>query len=787
MSMTREEKIKLLQEKIASFKDEDFGEMLNSKETVKEKPEHIPPKGVHPRLYFTKNKIEEIKNNLTHQENKYAYEKYIELSECECDGEVTDFTDTNSMSHMRIIDSNILTCLNTKAFRYAITGDELYGYEAVAGVLTYLKTFDLSQMPIGMAHYSTMRIMEKIACIYDWCYDLLREEDKYHIACGVTGKCYQYLEYPDFPPTGGSLMVGHMSGAIFLVAWAAVGIALYDEYPDYYDITQLVVQRDLVPTQNFFMSSGENPQGSAYGPARENSLLYGDVIFSAMYDNKKHLFDRDTFEQTCLTFLHMIRPDGEMMRIGDEYNEGTRYASLCLTTFWGAYLYENPVLKGFAKKVLNNFSTFYTMSFTPVHQLIFNKPSLKAAPLSDLPLVQYIGSPMGSMYARTSWTDKDAVMTYMKIGEAYSANHEHKDAGNFQIFHKGILASKSGHYGLYHHPIDLAYNKQTVACNSILVFNPNIKHTPKWPYCGGQRTDDEVSEEALDYIEWKNGDAFKWGKVLYHDYKLENGELKYSCLCGDITGAYDKETVEEVKRYMFSLHTGRDDHPLAFFVFDRITSKDESYKKTMLLHTQARPMITTTPKEKKPCGMITNLSSRLYIQSLGTKVKYATIGGEGQQFQANRINYERTKINGEDFVFNFNVEEGWGRIEITPEKKAKTDCMLTVMYIGPDVDYSPKLVFGDSNILPFKEAVEIKGEGYLGGAILNNAVIFPENGNGFEKELSFTVPADVKHCYVLGLKGGKWSINGIETEVEKESGIAEFETVSKEITLKYIG
>ena len=198
-------------------------------------------------------------------------------------------------------------------------------------------------------------------------------------------------------------------------------------------------------------------------------------------------------------------------------------------------------------------------------------------------------------------------------------------------------------------------------------------------------------------------------------------------------------------------------------------------------------MITTTPKEKKPCGMITNLSSRLYIQSLGTKVKYATIGGEGQQFQANRINYERTKINGEDFVFNFNVEEGWGRIEITPEKKAKTDCMLTVMYIGPDVDYSPKLVFGDSNILPFKEAVEIKGEGYLGGAILNNAVIFPENGNGFETEFSFTVPEDVKKCYVLGLKGGKWSINGIESYVEKESGIAGFEVSSKDITLKYIG
>jgi hypothetical protein len=113
--------------------------------------------------------------------------------------------------------------------------------------------------------------------------------------------------------------------------------------------------------------------------------------------------------------------------------------------------------------------------------------------------------------------------------------------------------------------------------------------------------------------------------------------------------------------------------------------------------------------------------------------------------------------------------------------------MLTVMYISPDIDYAPNLVLGDSSVLTFKNLVEIKGEGYLGGAILNNAVIFPENGNGFETELSFEIPEKVKKCYVLGLKGGKWNINGKEYEVNAESGIAEFEVTSKEAVLKYIG
>jgi heparin/heparan-sulfate lyase len=593
------------------------------------------------------------------------------------------------------------------------------------------------------------------------------------------------MEYPDFPPTGGGVMVGHMSGSIFLIAWASMGIAIYDEYPEYYDLIENIILDKLVPSQNFMISSGEHPQGSAYGIERINSLLYGDMIFSSMFDNEIHLFDKESFNQACRTFLHMMRPDGELLRIGDEFNEGTRYAGLGKTCFFGSYLYDDPILKGFAKKELLEYSKFYVMGLTPIMILIFNKTDITPAPISDLPLVQYNGYPMGSMYARTSWTDKDAIMTYMKIGECYSGNHEHRDAGNFQIYHKGILASKSGNYTLYGNELDRHYNKQTISCNSILVFDPDRKDTEKWVYSGGHRIDDDYSEEVMDAEDWKTKPSFNIGKVLYHDYKLENGELKYSCLCGDITKAYYEDSVSEVKRYMFSLNTGRADHPLAFFVFDRVTAVKEHFEKKVLLHMQTLPMVIDLPNGKK-CAMITNLDSRLYIQSAGSEVNYNLIGGENNNFNVKGVNYEKGRMrdNGLPFTFEFNCEEGWGRIEITPKKPAKTDCMLTVMYLAPDVDYAPKLVFGDSNVLPFRELVEIKGEGYLGGAILNNAVIFPENGDGFGDELSFSVPEDVKKCYVIGLKGGKWNINGKEYEVKEESGIAEFEVTSTDIKLK---
>ena len=317
------------------------------------------------------------------------------------------------------------------------------------------------------------------------------------------------------------------------------------------------------------------------------------------------------------------------------------------------------------------------------------------------------------------------------------------------------------------------------------MFNPNVKNTPKWPYCGGQRIDVPMNAEIMDAEDWQSKPSFTAGQVLYHDYKLEDGKLRYSCLCGDITGAYDEETVSEAKRYMFSLITGRDDHPLVFMTFDRVTSLSASYKKSLLLHMRARPFVSETPSGKK-CAVITNLSSRLYVQSIGDEVGYNLVGGEGNQFVANGISYQKTRFQGEPFVFDYNVEEGWGRIEISPKKPEKTNCMLTVMYIAPDLDYSPKLVFGDSNVLPFREALEIKSEGVLGAAILGNAVVFPENGDGFNCQVKFTIPAEakVKKCYVVGLENGKWQLpDGKTVEICDNAGVAEFDVTDTEITL----
>ena len=787
-AINKNERIRQLKEKISLFQDSDFGEPISV-----QNPQHIPeikPPKAHPRLFVTPKRLEEIRANLHAEENKYAYEKYLQLSDSDCDGVVHDHLDENSSSHYRIIDADIITCIEAKAFRYLLTQDELYGYEAIAALKSYLKTFDLSHIPAGIAHYTALREMPFIASVYDWCYDLLTDKDKYHIISAATSKLPKYFEFPSFPPSGGSIIVGHMSGALNLTVWYSLGIAIYDEYPEIYNVIADINYNKVIPAQNYYLESGQHSQGSAYGPERHISLVEAEGIFTAMFDGERHLFT-EKLEDVCVSFLHMLRPDGEMLRIGDEFNEGTRYAGLPVLAFRAGNMYGNPVLKGFAKKILNNFSTFFALKLTPVSFLIKNNPEVPCADLSDLPLVNYNGSPCGSMIARSSWTDPDAIMTYMKIGESYSANHEHKDAGNFQIYHKGILASKSGHYGLYGSPLDLAYNKQTIAANSLLIYNPNMQDNGKWIYSGGQRISDEANEEPLNLEVWKSKSTYAQGKVLYHGYKTcedkEGEKLCYSYLSGDITNAYDPETVSEVKRHMFSFMTGRDDHPMVFVVFDRITSMDKSYKKTFLLHMQTRPLIWNTPSGK-PCAVISNLSSRLYVQSLITDMDYEMIGGPGNEYNVKGINYSEDLYKGQPLLYTYNSEGGWGRLEISPAAPAETDLLLTVMYPAADTDYSPKLVFGDYNTLPFHEAVEIKNDTLIGAAILNTAVIFPKNGTCFEDQVSFTLPenAAVKKCYVNCLKGGKWQLSdGRIVTVEAENGMAEFDVIDTlDITLQ---
>lgn len=73
-----------------------------------------------------------------------------------------------------------------------------------------------------------------------------------------------------------------------------------------------------------------------------------------------------------------------------------------------------------------------------IFEVLWRDTTLQSKSIRTLSLSRYFGSPFGWMVARTGW-DENAVIAEMKINEYNFVNHQHLDAGAFQVYHKGAL------------------------------------------------------------------------------------------------------------------------------------------------------------------------------------------------------------------------------------------------------------------------------------------------------------------------------------------------------------
>ena len=237
---------------------------------------------------------------------------------------------------------------------------------------------------------------------------------------------------------------------------------------------------------------------------------------------------------------------------------------------------------------------------------------------------------------------------------------------------------------------------------------------------------------------------------------------------------------------MISLATDNKVNPMVFVIFDKVTSVDENYKKTLLFHTQNEPLITEI--DKKPCSVVTNLMSRLYIQSLLTDVTHEFVGGKGKEFLVNGENcspYFDERVEG--VKSEYNTEYGLGRIEISPKTPSKENSFITVMYVAPDTDCSPYLDLNFNVLQPHRKPEELRGESVVGAAILGYAFIFSKDGEYITSDFTLNLPRDIHTCLVCGLKPGKWKTqDGTEFIVNEEECFAEVKnTYSSEFTMTY--
>ncbi len=840
----RQEQIDQLKEDIGDHRMADFGR-ITEMDNIYSEPEYTPTVGSHPRIMVTEQTLPAVRARFEEAKEEVtpAFRSLRDYYTTETDGILPDTPEGTSNYNAKT-----LGVIESKAFYYLMTGDELYGYEAIRAMKNYLLTFEIYEADLGgdICRYFGY-IMYTVGLVYDWCYDLLTVADYNHFIAGVHSKIGPNMEV-GFPPKDQGGVTGHGSEAQVLRDYLGFAMAVYDESPWLYNYVCGRIQDVHVPPINWFGESGSHWQGTNYGPFRFYNSVFAETLMSFMSNGEHHFFDIENMREMAMTFVYYRRPDDQLLWIGDTGNQGVilnKSSSYALDAFYMACITGDKLLMESAMTLFGGdvrlsvggtclSPATYFCIYDPE---VFESDSEEESP-AVMPLVRYNGSPLGQYIARSAWDDKDAVMVYMKIAEAYSANHEHKDAGNFQIFYKGNLATDSGIYDTYVNPHGAGYYRQSVSSNTLLIFNPNYSNNGNWIYSGGQSIHKTgATNENSTLAVWQSCYTSSQAKIIGTDYETifdadGNEEYIFSYLAGDLTNAYDDDTVDEVSRYMISVMTGDPDNPMAFVVYDRITSVDASYKKTFLLHVQEKPVIddvTNTAivtNTKKPYDGYQN-NGKLLVQSLLGDVTYSMVGGSKGEEVGGVINetdmqfaiyskkpiyeyneetqtwsktgafkplgyhnypayeyamssYAHTPENPYDPVEKLGEahEYGWGRIEISPAEANLTDRLLTVMYVT-DADNEAAQVM----------ASEIKNDYFVGALLFGKAVLFPvDGGAAYTDEMTFTVAGEGEiEYYISGLAAGKWiiSVNGVEcgSGVVSDKGILRVTAAAGEITL----
>jgi heparin/heparan-sulfate lyase len=560
------------------------------------------------------------------------------------------------------------------ALHFLITQDRAAGRATVEAALAFLKASELPHKQDACR--VTGRAMVTGAIAYDWLYALLTTEEKQAFVKELI-RLAKTLEC-GYPPTRGCSVTGHASEAMIMRDLLSAGIAIYDEFPEMYELAAGRFFREHLPARNWLYSGHAYHQGDSYGLHRFSWDTYPLWIFDRMGAGNVY-----NPEQRHVPYLwvYTTRPDGQRLRAGDTFTHGTPrgdpWKEYVGTLLIASYYHDGSLLDHIQRQ---GFGQGDELLF----DLLWRDIALQPKPVSDLPLTRHFGPPFGWTVARTGW-GADAVIAEMKVNEYNFANHQHLDAGAFQLYYKGALALDSGLYygssGQYGSPHCRNYYWRTVAHNALLVHDPKEVFSRKGDYGndGGQRLPNGRSEPRT-LADLQNPEkGYRTGKVLAHGFGPDPKTPAYTLLQGDLTAAYGAKVKQVVRSFVFlNLHDKR--VPAALVVFDRVVSADPAFRKTWLLHTQEEPALSgvsasvscTRPGE----------GGRLNLDVLlpeAANLDLVAIGGPGKEFWADGKNFANDL--DPDALKRGSMELGAWRVEVSPKAAAADDLFLNVMQV----------------------------------------------------------------------------------------------------------
>lgn len=658
----------------------------------------------HPRVYVRPSHLPEIRRKVETDEFKDAWEAIKREAKR-----------TRSYS---------ILC---RGFVYLVTQDRDMGRSAIDLALEIIKKSEDARVFRAPMH--------QCACVYDWCYDLLTEDEKREFVREFERIAASHE--PGYPArTRSSAVVGHGTEGWLLTDQLPAGVAIYDETQKMYDAAAELFFAKFVEVRDFYYPGHAHHQGDSY---------YGRFVYDQA---ASWLFRRigggDVLsrEQQFVPYhlVYCLRPDGQQIRFGDTYDQSGRSGRKNLImTLTGTY-YNDPYLL-----TMLDAEYFHDSVGDRVFEILFREAGAPKRPISELPKTKYFAEPTGRMVARTGWDmgmeSKDAI-AYMHVGEYFFGNHQRKDFGTFQLYYRGALAISSGIYegneGGYGSEHWQHYYHQTLSHNGLLIFDPAEEQYRRASNDGGQRYPNKGRDHPRDLEELLSND-YKMGSVTAHEFGTDDISPEYSYIAGDITDAYTKK-VSKVTRSMVALNTGNETYPCAMVVFDRVVSANPDFKKTWLLHTIQEPEIAerTITIVRDQGGY----DGKMVVESLlPENASVKKIGGPGKEFWVESV--------GKNFYMSIDhksAEPGAWRVEVSPAIPAKLDNFLHVLTVM------------DAGTSKSPTASMISSEELVGATILDRAVLFGRSGE-LLSSASFDISGDGKlKVLVCDLKPGDWEI-----------------------------
>ena len=764
LQQIREERVDFLIEALENFNTTDFGTPETGSTFTKKfsvtsnAPTAYPTKSQHPRILFTAEDIPAIRANLEAKMGSSDYKRFMAYIEGEdfLDGILGEVTEQEKGYYNW--DGEVLNKIQANALAYLIFDDEFYGYTAIYAMKNFLLTLKIDHIT-GDQSREFGKTMYIAACVYDWCHDLLSEEDKLQIATGVEHRICRGKNPAElggtgsnkmemgFPPAGQNGVVGHGSEFQLLRDYLSFSVAIYDEYPGWYEFIGGRFYSEYVPVRNVYYSAGHYPQGTGtYGPWRFVADCFAAAIITSATGENPYTVD---MAQVVFSFASYEVGKGSMFVTGDGPTHSAElpvrklgYHAIILShLFYDTE--EGALLRLMAESFISDYLETWICNVSNPEYFIFSSREVAQCDSNKwrelLPNISYNGDYMGQYIVRNRW-DENGTVVLMKIGEMTTANHDHQDAGTFQIYYKGLLSGATGDYDSYNSEHWKYYHQETVSKNGMLIFDPSQVSSNKW-YSGGQSAN---GREPTDLNQWLSG-SYDRAEVTAHSsaYAEDGITPLYAYIAGDLTKAYYSSQASYVGRSMLTVYTDNEDVPMILFVFDRVDAKKTNFIKKFLLQVNGTNAPTVDSENKTVT--VTENGGRLVLQNIvGCDEIVALGGGDGYNYL----------INGENCIGDsVTPTYAWGRVELHKSGNL-SDTMLNVLYV---TDSSSETLLKTVSV----SAYSITGaKKLLEGAVAGNvAAFFATETSLISEGFEFTVEADSDMTYYVGgLADGEWNV-----------------------------